>query len=280
MFGSPNEEDKAAAAAEADSTVNGKAQDDASTDSKSIVADDDKSLGSNQGNDGPVAVKASSDVKADVSVAEVGAGAKQATENETAAPAVDATTASEKIEVIDETKTNDTEGSEAAAADTNAAEADGKRSENAGGEKESAEEVEGSPSAVSGDATEEADKGKEEGGSGGGADVDGEPKGYVGGTVVTWAAATANLREALLAALGVGGAESVQWAEAVKLGSLSFYIIYSTFAFLRAVSFPFLRSFSHPFCCCDCPCPLLPLHFYLSLLYHLLLHMRHAQRLP
>ena len=34
MFGSPNEEDKAAAAAEADSTVNGKAQDDASTDTK------------------------------------------------------------------------------------------------------------------------------------------------------------------------------------------------------------------------------------------------------
>jgi len=216
---------------------------------KSKVVDEDKSLRSNQGIGGPVTVKASSDVETDDSVAEVGADAKQTTENETAARAADATTASEKSSEVVETKAKDTEGSEAAAAGTNAAETDGKTSENAVGDKTSAMEAEGSPSAGDGAATDESGQEKKEGGSGGGADGDCEPKGYIGGTVVTWAAATANLREALLAALGVGGAESVQWAEAVLVSSHS-HAFYFTFASSYVISFWSLRTFYSPSFCC------------------------------
>jgi len=225
MFGGPNDDEDKATTAGADSAPNGKAQGDATPDLKSKSADGNKALSSVEGSGAPSEVKASSEVKTDDSAAEVGAAdmKKGAKANGAVASATPSSAAPENVEDADKTKAKDTEGSEAAGATTNAADQGGKGAEDAVGHETSGQEAKkdaqaGSSVSGGGGAAEEVAEGKE-GESAGGAD-DGERKGYIGGSVVTWSAATANLREALLAALGVGGAESVQWAEAVNVNLL------------------------------------------------------------
>lgn len=243
MFGGPNDDEDKAPAAGADSAPNGKAQGDTTPDLKSKTVDGNKALSSEEGSGAPSEVKASSEVKTDDSAAEIGADTKKdAKANGAVASAAGSFTAVENVEDADKTELKDTEDSEAAGATTNAADQDGKGSKDAVGDESSDKEAETNAQAGSsvsggdGGAAEEVAAGKE-GESAGSAD-DGERKGYIGSTVVTWSAATANLREALLAALGVGGAESVQWAEAVNITScIVAYILAVIFP-----SFPFLSS--------------------------------------